>query len=163
MSAEENASRGDRPKELVRGPGIPYEVSRVKISEFAEAIGDPNPAYRDVAAARRAGYPDVIAPPTFAVVVALPASVAAAREAFSGTGSPIVVHVEQRFEYSRPIRAGDVLRGESEVTSIREMRGTVMVTARTQIRAADGQHICTTVMTLAILSGNESNDRPPYP
>jgi acyl dehydratase len=105
----------------------------------------------------------VIAPPTFAVVVALPASVAAAREAFSGTGSPIVVHVEQHFEYSRPIRAGDVLSGESEVTSIREMRGTVMVTARTQIRAADGQHICTAAMTLAVLSANEGNDRPPGP
>ena len=41
-------------------------MSRVKIAEFADAIGDPNPVYRDRAAARAAGYPDVIAPPTFA-------------------------------------------------------------------------------------------------
>ena len=45
----------------------PYEVSRVKIAEFAGAIGDPNPVYRDRAAAQAAGYPDVIAPPTFPV------------------------------------------------------------------------------------------------
>ena len=30
----------------------PYEVSRVKIAEFADAIGDPNPVYRDRAAAQ---------------------------------------------------------------------------------------------------------------
>jgi len=163
VSAKAHGSRGEGPREWIGGPGFPYEVSRVKIFEFAEAVGDANPAYRDVAAARRAGYPDVIAPPTFAVVMALPASVAAAREAFSGADSPIVVHVEQRFEYSRPIRAGDVLHGESEVISIREMRGTVMVTARTQIRAADGQHICTAAMTLAILPGNERSDQAPHP
>ena len=30
----------------------PYEVTRVKIAEFADAIGDPNPVYRDAAAAQ---------------------------------------------------------------------------------------------------------------
>jgi acyl dehydratase len=117
----------------VRDPGTPYEVSRVKIMEFAQAIGDRNPAYRDLAAARQAGYPDVIAPPTFAVVVALPASIAAARDTFPGTGSPIVVHVEQRFGYARPIQAGDVLDAESTVTGIRKLRGAAMVTTRTEI------------------------------
>jgi acyl dehydratase len=127
----------------------------------AQAIGDPNPVYRDLAAARQAGYPDVIAPPTFAVVVALPAGIAAARGRFPGTGSPIVVHVDQRFEYTRPIRAGDVLRAESAVTGIRELRGAAMVTIRTDIRPADGEHICSARMTLAELTGHGSSDPPP--
>jgi len=54
----------------------PYEVSRVKIAEFADAIGDPNPVFRDRDAAQAAGYPDVIAPPTFPVVVAMAARAA---------------------------------------------------------------------------------------
>jgi len=33
----------------------PYEINRVKIAEFADAIGDPNPLYRDRAAAQAAG------------------------------------------------------------------------------------------------------------
>ena len=33
----------------------PYEVSRVKIAEFADAIGDPNRVYRDLAVAQAAG------------------------------------------------------------------------------------------------------------
>ncbi len=46
-------------------PTEPYEVSRVKIAEFASAIGDSNPLYRDREAAQAAGHRDVPAPPTF--------------------------------------------------------------------------------------------------
>jgi acyl dehydratase len=152
-------SAGHEEHGWIRGPETPCEVSRVKIAEFAEAIGDPNPAYRDRAAARQAGYPDVIAPPTFGVVVALPASIAAAQDAIPGTGSPIVVHVEQRFEYARPIWAGDVLHVESAVTSIREMRRSVVVTTRTEIRALDGEQICTAHMTLATLRADGSGEQ----
>ena len=46
-------------------PTAPYEVGREKIREFAEAVGDSNPAYVDPEAAKALGYSDVIAPPTF--------------------------------------------------------------------------------------------------
>ena len=161
MGGEAHASRPEQQR-WVRDPGTSFEVSRVKVMEFAEAIGDPNPVYRDLAAARLAGYCDVIAPPTFAVVVALPASIAAAQEVFAGTGSPVIVHVEQRFDYTRPIQAGDVLHAESVVTSIREMRGTMMITTRTEIRAAGGEHLCTASMTLAKIPGEGDSDQPPH-
>ena len=161
MGGEAHASRPEQ-RGWVRDPGIPYVVSRVKIMEFAEAIGDPNPVYRDLAAARLAGYCDVIAPPTFGVVVALPASIAAAREVFAGTGSPIIVHVEQSFDYTRPIQAGDVLQAESVVTSIRKMRTTMMITTRTEIRAVGGEHVCTASMTLAKIPGDGDSYRPPH-
>jgi acyl dehydratase len=161
VGGEAHASRPEQ-QGWVRDPGTPYEVSRVKVIEFAEAIGDPNPVYRDRAAARLAGYCDVIAPPTFGVVVALPASIAAAREVFAATGSPVIVHVEQRFDYTRPIQAGDVLHAESVVTSVREMRGTMMITTRTEIRAAGGEHVCTASMTFAKIPGDGGSDRPPH-
>jgi Acyl dehydratase len=66
----------------------PYEVSRVKIAEFAGAIGDPNPVYRDRAAAQAAGYPDVIAPPTFPVVIAMAASGQAVADRGWGSTTP---------------------------------------------------------------------------
>jgi len=81
----------------------PYEVSRVKIAEFAGAIGDPNPVYRDRGAAQAAGYPDVIAPPTFPVVIAMAASGQAVADPGLGLNYAMVVHGEQRFEYSRPL------------------------------------------------------------
>ena len=46
-----------------------YEVGREKIREFAEAVGDANPAYLDTDAAKALGHPDVIAPPTFPFVL----------------------------------------------------------------------------------------------
>ena len=55
-------------------PSAVYEVGRAKIAEFAAAIGADDPVHRDPAAARAAGHPDVIAPPTFAIVVTLGAA-----------------------------------------------------------------------------------------
>jgi len=43
----------------------PVTVTAENIKDFAEALGDLNPLYLDVVAARQAGYPDVIAPPMF--------------------------------------------------------------------------------------------------
>ena len=147
----------DQPS-LVQALAVPYEVSRVKIAEFAEAIGDPNPLFRDRGAARQVGYPDVIAPPTFAVVLSLPGSIEAAADALPDADYSRVVHVEQRFEYSRPIHAGDVLRAHSAVTGIRKMRGNVVVSTRTSIQSEDGQHVCTAFHTLAHRPGNEPAD-----
>ena len=48
-----------------------FEVSREHIRRFADAIGDPNPAYRDRAAAAALGHPDVIAPPTFLTTIGM--------------------------------------------------------------------------------------------
>ena len=50
------------------GPTRPRALrgGREKIREFAEAVGDPNPVYRDRDAARRRATPTSIAPPTFA-------------------------------------------------------------------------------------------------
>lgn len=154
-------SAGQDGSGWVRDPGTPYHVSRVKIAEFAAAIGDPNPVYRDPAAARQAGYPDVIAPPTFAVVLVLPSTLAAARGAVPAAGSSAIVHVEQHFRYARPIRAGDVLHAETTVTRVQDMRGTTVITTRTEILAADGEPVCTADMTLAQLPGDGAAGQPP--
>ena len=55
-------------------PTEPYEVGREKIREFAEAVGDPNPAYIDPEAAKALGHPDVIAPPTFVFAITFKAA-----------------------------------------------------------------------------------------
>src|SRR5580704_2510650 len=86
----------------------PYEVTRVKIAEFAAAIGDPNPLYRDRAAAEAVGHADVIAPPTFPIVITMASSGAALADPNLGLNYAMVVHGEQRFSYTRPLTAADV-------------------------------------------------------
>jgi acyl dehydratase len=131
----------------------PYEVSRVKIAEFADAIGDPNPVYRDRAAARAAGHPDVIAPPTLAIVISMAGSARAVADPGLGVNYAMVVHGEQRFEYSRQIVAGDVVTAQATITDIRDAGRNVLLTTKTEIRTADGEHVCPAHSTLVERGG----------
>jgi acyl dehydratase len=126
----------------------PYEVCRVKIADFAEAIGDRNPLYTDAGAAKAAGYPDVIAPPTFPIVITMAASRAAIADPGLGINYAMVVHGEQRFTYSRPLYAGDVVTAQSTISGIRNVGSLSMVTTETVIQTVDGEHVCTGYGTL---------------
>jgi len=126
----------------------PYEVSRVKIAEFADAIGDANPVYRDPAAARAAGHPDVIAPPTFAIVISMAASGTAMADPDLGLNYAMVVHGEQRFSYLRPLTAGDVVTAQPTITEIRDAGRNVMLTTSTEIRTVTGELVCTATSAL---------------
>jgi acyl dehydratase len=131
----------------------PYEVSRLKIAEFATAIGDPNPLYRDLAAAKDAGYQDVIAPPTFAIVVSMAGASAAVADPGLGLDYAMVVHGEQRFSYVRPIMAGDVLIAQATVTDIRDAGRNVMLTTSTELRTETGELVGTAISTLVERGG----------
>jgi len=124
-------------------PGEPYEVSRVKIGEFADAIGDPSPVYRSRAAAQAAGHPDVIAPPTFAIVISMASSGRAVSDPGLGLNYAMVVHGEQRFEYTRPIQAGDVLIATTTISNIRETGKLSMINTTTDIKTESGEQVCT--------------------
>ena len=121
----------------------PYEVSRVKIAEFADAIGDPSPVFRDRDAAVAAGYPDVIAPPTFPIVVTMASTGSAVADPELGINYAMVVHGEQRFEYTRPLRAGDVVTAQTTIESIREVGSNVLLNTRTDLRTVAGEQVCT--------------------
>ncbi|WP_067466608.1 MaoC family dehydratase N-terminal domain-containing protein [Actinomadura macra] len=121
-------------------PTPPYEISRVKIREFADAIGDPNPVYRDQEAAKAAGHSDVIAPPTFPIVVSFGNNALADPEL--GLNFAMVVHGEQRFEYTRPLRAGDVVTCESTITEIRSIGNNEKMVIETDVRTVEGELLC---------------------
>ncbi len=129
-------------------PSEPYEVSRVKITEFAQAIGDLSPLCRDRQAAQAAGYPDVIAPPTFAIVISMASSGHAIADDDLGLDYSMVVHGEQRFEHTRPLHAGDVVVAQTTITDITPRRTMTMLTTRTDITTTDGEHVCTAMSTL---------------
>jgi acyl dehydratase len=129
-------------------PSDPYEVSRVKIAEFADAIGEPSDLHRSREAAQAAGYPDVIAPPTFPIVVSTAASAKAIGDPGLGLNYAMVVHGEQRFEHARPLHAGDVVTAQTTITAIRATGSLTMVTTRTDIRTVAGEHVCTAHSTI---------------
>ena len=124
-------------------PSEPYEVSRVKIAEFATAIGDASPLCHDRAAAQAAGYPDVIAPPTFAIVITAAGNAKLMADPGLGVNYAMVVHGEQSFTHARPLHAGDVVVTQSTIESIKQIRTMTTMATVTEVRTVDGEHVCT--------------------
>ena len=89
-----------------------------------------NPVHHEPDAARAAGYADVVAPPTFAVVVQEATLAQLLAEPDAGIDFSRVVHGEQSFTYDRPIVAGDELTATLTVTSVKTLGGNAMVTAQ---------------------------------
>ncbi|MGH3994922.1 MAG: FAS1-like dehydratase domain-containing protein [Pseudonocardiaceae bacterium] len=129
-------------------PSRAYEVGREKIREFADAIGDPDPVYRDPSAARAAGHPDVIAPPTFAIVLTLDAQRVLLDDPALGLDFSKVVHRDQSFEHHRPIRAGDRLVSSVYVDSIRVLAGNDVLTTRAEVNTTGGEPVLTARATI---------------
>ena len=134
-------------------PARVYEVGREKIAEFAAAIGSSDPVYLDPEAARSAGHPDVVAPPTFAIIVAQRAEAAIVQDPEAGIDYSRVVHGEERFTHRRPIVAGDRLVATPHVDTVREAGGHGMVTTRVEIVTEDGDAVATAVSTLVVRGG----------
>jgi len=134
-------------------PGPVYEVGREKIAEFARAIGSDDPVHRDPEAARALGYPDVIAPPTFAIIVAMGAEAAVVQDPESGIDYSRVVHGEERFTHHRPIVAGDRLVATVNVDGVREAGGHAMVTTRVEIASEGGEPVSTAASTIVVRGG----------
>lgn len=124
-------------------PTAAYEVGREKIREFADAIRDPNPVYRDAEAARALGHPDVVAPPTFPIVISMPAADQVVYDPALGLDWSRVVHGDQRFTHERPMRPGDRVVAVVVVESIKAFAGNDMITLVTEMSTVDGELIST--------------------
>lgn len=131
-------------------PTAPYLVGREKVREFARAVFATNPVNLDADAARAAGHADVVAPPTFPVVVQEATLAQLLADADAGIDFSRVVHGEQRFSYTRPIVAGDELTATLTVTSVKTLGGNAMVTAESAITDASGAHVVTAISTLVV-------------
>jgi len=130
--------------------GQSYQVGREKIREFATAVKATSPAHFDVEAARKLGFNDVVAPPTFAIIIAQRADAQLIADPASGIDFSRVVHADQRFTHHRPIVAGDELLAELYVDQVREMGAGAMITTRAEITTASGDKIATTTSSLLV-------------
>lgn len=135
-------------------PTAPYLVGREKVREFARAVFADDPQHTDVGAARALGYADVVAPPTFAMVVQDLTLQQLLAEPDSGIALERTIHAEQRFRYTRPIVAGDELTGRLSVTAIRTVGKNAMVTSEAEVTDAAGAHVVTATSVL-LIGGDE--------
>lgn len=113
-------------KSYIGKPFAPFtfEVDKSKIRELAQALGDDNPIYDDDEAARAAGLPGIVAPPTFATLFKMWGEGGSSPHIKTIGGDVLrLLHGEEEFEYHGLIRPGDVITGQTQVVSIEEKKG----------------------------------------
>jgi len=104
-------------------PPASFEVDAARIERYADAVGEGNPVYHDAAAARDAGFRDLVAPPMFCVVYSAPAMGPAIMDPEIGINLGAMVHGGQEFEWGEPVCAGDVITTAVRCREIYERDG----------------------------------------
>jgi acyl dehydratase len=136
--------------ETVFEPTKPYLVGREKVREFATAVFATSALHHDLSAAEAAGYGDLVAPPTFPIVIQEKTLHQLVNHPGGGIDFSRVVHGDQKFEYQRPLVAGDEVVATLRVTKIQSLGGHTMVTSESTISTTAGEHVVTATSTLVI-------------
>ncbi|MGO1549624.1 MAG: FAS1-like dehydratase domain-containing protein [Nesterenkonia sp.] len=139
-------------------PAAAYQVSREAVREFAAAVQAQHRAHYDVDAALGLGYDDLLAPPTFAVVVAQRAEASVVNDPQAGIDFSRVVHTEERFTHQEPITAADTLQAQTTLERIRVMGAGAMVTTVTDIRTVEGSARATVTSSLLVRTDDDADE-----
>jgi acyl dehydratase len=135
-------------------PTEPYEVGREQIREFARTIGATDPAYFDRAAAQALGHPDVIAPPTFPIVITWQSAAQVFADRELNLSFSRILHGDQRFAYTRPVRAGDRLVCTLVLDEVMSRGGHDFLTTRIDVTTDAGEPVVT-AWTKLVCRGEE--------
>jgi acyl dehydratase len=119
-----------------------YAIGREKIREYARAVGETNPVHLDLAAARAAGYVDVVSPPMFAVVYSAPAVGPPIFDPEIELNFAMMVHGAQEFVWGPPVVAGDEITTTASVKDIREQDGRGYYVFESISRNQQGEQVC---------------------
>jgi acyl dehydratase len=128
-------------------PPVTYAVGREKVKEYASAVGETNPLHLDPAAARAAGYRDVVAPPLFCVVYSAPSMGPAIFDPEVGINFALMVHGGQEFVWGPLVVAGDEITTTVSVKSIEQRAGNGFYVFESQSINQDGESVCTGTWT----------------
>ena len=104
-------------------PPSTMTLERGRLRMFAKAIGETDPVYTDLDAARAAGYADLPAPPTFLFGVELESGQSGALLDLLKVPLPKILHGEQGFTYHKPACAGDTITVRPRITDIYDKKG----------------------------------------
>ena len=124
--------------------GKTYSVVRFRVDEghvarFAAAVGDP---------------PSTSVPPTFITAPEIIAGLAQViADAELGLDFSRVVHGEQEYGWTRPVRIGETLEVRSSIESIRAKGGHEFLTLRTRMLDEDGLEVVTARSSLVVRGG----------
>ena len=127
---------------------VSFAVERDLVTQFAKAIGEDDPVFLDAQAAKAAGFPDQIAPPTFPTTLQIRTSGAAVLDPELGLDYTRVVHGEQQFEIRRPLVVGDQLTATPRIADIYSKGPNEFLVIEAEIVDDKGETVCVSRSTL---------------
>lgn len=107
-----------------------FVVGREQLRQFAQSVKDRHPAHYTEDAAADLGHDAILAPLTFATIFAKLVQLDFFRHVDIGMENLVIVQVDQRFVFSRPIKAGDKLWARMDVQSVDERFGADIVVTK---------------------------------
>src|SRR5262249_33274379 len=129
----------DESKKGKSYPAVEYEVGREKIREYANAVGIHAPVNHDREAAQAAGFRDVVAPPTFAVVYSAQSVAAGVLDPEVGINFARMLHGSQEFVWGEPVCSGDTITTTTTLTDLYERAGMEFYVFESVSKNQDGQ------------------------
>lgn len=111
-------------------PTDPYPVTEEAVSAFAAAVGTPATPV----------------PPTFPIVIVMPALLRLLEA--EQVELARIIHGDQKFAYERPVAVGDELTATLAITGVRRIGGNDIVRTSAQVTDAAGALVCRTSSTL---------------
>jgi acyl dehydratase len=132
-----------------------YAVGREKVREYAAAVGESNPLHFDLDHARAAGYEDIVAPPMFVVVYAMPALARAMFDPELAIDFARVVHGAQEFRWGPLVIAGDEITTTATLKDASERGGHAFYVFETSSTSRSGAIVSTGIWTNIVRGGAE--------
>jgi acyl dehydratase len=140
-----------------------YSIRAEDIVQFADAIADPNPLFRDPQRAHAAGFPAPIAPPTFVTRFQIEMA-----EVGIDPQRSQVLHAEQEYTYARPLCAGDQVVAWHRLAALRQSSrgdGMSLLTLETHGQSPEGAELfmgrASVIVREAAAGAGPERQRPP--
>lgn len=125
-----------------------FVVGREQLRQFAQSIKNDHPAYFDEDAAVELGHDAILAPLTFGTIFAKLVQLDFFRNVDIGMETLVIVQVDQRFVFAKPIKAGDKLWARMEIQSVEERFGADIVVTKNICTNEDGELVLEAYTTL---------------
>lgn len=125
-----------------------FVVGREQLRQFAQSVKNGHPAHFEEQAAAELGHSAIIAPLTFATIFAKLVQLDFFRHVDIGMETLVIVQVDQRFVFSKPIKAGDKLWARMDIVSVDERFGADIVVTKNICTNEDGELVLEAYTTL---------------
>ncbi|MBV9487241.1 MAG: (3R)-hydroxyacyl-ACP dehydratase subunit HadC [Frankiaceae bacterium] len=133
-----------------------FVVGREQLRQFARSVKNDHPAYFHEDAAAELGHDAILAPLTFATIFAKLVQLDFFRHVDIGMETLVIVQVDQRFVFHKPIKAGERLWARMDIVSVDERFGADIVVTKNICTNDQGEVIMDSYTTLMSQYGDGS-------